>query len=101
MVVYCFFCLVKTCKLVFDRLEAIKNRVVNRKTPIQGSEDGGISRIRHTAHPQSLSRESYTFSGHFIRTSFPISAKALALEEELTLKVTKKGGAIGGVMELT
>ena len=42
--------------------------------------------------------ESYTFSGHFIRTSFCISAKALALEEEIMLEVTKKGGAIGGAM---
>ena len=176
---YGFCCLVKTCKLVLDRLEAIENLVVNRITPRErinrpywnsvALREAVINAIIHndyvtelvpkfelfadrleitsagSIHPgqeqddffagysmprnkalmrvfkdlkmveylgsgmprilKAYPRESYTFSGHFIRTSFPISAKALALKEEITLEVTKKGGAmggaIGGAIELT
>ncbi len=35
-------------------------------------------------------REAYTFSSHFIRTTFPISAQALELEQEVTGKLPER-----------
>ncbi|HHC25276.1 MAG TPA: winged helix-turn-helix transcriptional regulator [Desulfobacterales bacterium] len=176
---YGFCCLIKTCKLVLDRLEAVENRVINQITPRErinrpywnpvALREAVINAIIHndyatelvpkfelftdrleitsaaSIHPgeeqenffagysiprnkalmrvfkdlelveylgsgmprilKAYPRESYTFSSHFIRTSFPISAEALALEEVVKLEVTKKGGAtggaIGGAIELT
>jgi predicted HTH transcriptional regulator len=38
-------------------------------------------------------REAYTFSTHFIRTTFPVSREALALEEEVLKAEAKTSGA--------
>jgi ATP-dependent DNA helicase RecG len=166
---YGFCCLVKTCKLVLDRLEAVENRIVNQITPRErinqpywnpvALREAVINAIIHNdyatefvpkfelftdrleitsagvVHPgqeqedffagysmprnkalmrvfkdlemveylgsgmprilKAYPRESYTFSSHFIRTSFPISAKALALDETVKLKVNKHNCAMG------
>ena len=39
---------------------------------------------------KAYSRESYTFSTHFIRTAFPVSQEALALEREVAGTTTEK-----------
>jgi predicted HTH transcriptional regulator len=39
---------------------------------------------------KAYSRESYIFSTHFIRTAFPVSQKALALEREVAGTTTEK-----------
>ena len=41
-------------------------------------------------------RETYTFSTHFIRTTFPVSQEALALEEEVLKGEAKTSGAHSG-----
>ena len=41
-------------------------------------------------------REAYTFSTHFIRTTFPVSGEALALEEEVLNGEAKTSGAQSG-----
>ena len=40
---------------------------------------------------KAYSREAYTFSSHFIRTAFPISQEALALEREVAGATAEKG----------
>jgi len=166
---YGFCCLVKTCKLVLDRLEAVENRIINQITsrsrisqpywnpvalreavinaiihndyatelvpkfeifnnrleitsagvvhPGQEQEDffAGYSMPRNKAlmrvfkdlemveylgsgMPRILKaypRDTYTFSSHFIRTSFPVSPKALALEKKVRLEGSENDGATG------
>lgn len=185
---YGFCCLVKTCKMILDRLEAVENRVINKITPKErinrpywdtvalreavinaiihndyatelvpkfeiftdrleitsaasihpGQEqeyffsgysmprnkaimrvfkDLGMVEFLGSGMPRILNaypRESYHFSSYFVRLTFPISAKALALEREVQEEGSGKkfrreedsggamgtpiGGAIGGAM---
>jgi len=173
---YGFCCLVKTCKLILDSLEAVENRVINQITPRErinspywdtvALREAVINAIIHndyatelvpkfeiftdrleitsaaSIHPgqeqeyffagysmprnkalirvfkdlemveflgsgiprilKAYPQESYNFSSYFVRTTFPISTEALALEEEVKREATKqddtgppKGGAIG------
>jgi ATP-dependent DNA helicase RecG len=154
---YGFCCLVKTCKLVLDRLEGVENRVVNKITPRKrisrpywnsvALREAVINAIIHNDYSTELvpkfelftdrleiasagsvhagqeqedffigysmprnktlmrvfkdlemveylgsgmprilkayPRKAYTFSSHFIRTTFPISREALELEREV------------------
>jgi len=49
---------------------------------------------------KAYSRDAYTFSSHFIRTTLPISQQALALEREVTGESTPKNqGLVDGLVE--
>ncbi|WP_080803748.1 RNA-binding domain-containing protein [Desulfamplus magnetovallimortis] len=184
---YGFCCLVKTCKMILDKLEAVENRVINQITPRErinrsywdtvALREAVINAIIHndyatelvpkfeiftdrleitsaaSIHPgqeqeyffagysmprnkaimrvfkdlemveflgsgiprilKAYPRESYTFSSYFVRTTFPISPEALALEDEVKREATEEkdaddtpisgtmGGTIGGTIELT
>lgn len=49
---------------------------------------------------KAYSRDAYTFSSHFIRTTLPISQQALALEREVTGESTPKNqGLVDGLVD--